>query len=468
MITKEQRHPHSFHTDEYLASPFSRPRFFVSTSRGFEDILKEELEEICATHQIKSTVWTGSAGCYMEGPWSACIAANLASMCSSRVLLVLAEAEVKSEEELHFIASQIDWSTIFSKDLTFAVNASVSDSFVNNSMFASLRIKDAICDVFRSKVGERPNVNTENPDVKIFVRLVRRKLSISVDTTGEPLSRRGYRVGGVEAPLRESLAAALLRISGWNKLANSIWNSTDAVYLERKGVNENSGKKIPTQVLISPFFVDPMCGSGTLAIEAALAILHWKPNVRRNEFAFMDLCPDKVPEMKAALRDLKTKILSNEKPLADLPVRAKLYAQKNNIEVFDDILAPIRASDILHRNIDVARDCAEEAGVGRVIAFQTKDAFLSKPHASCGMQIVNPPYGERLEEGEDLAPFYKSMGDLWKHKYPNWNSWLLTANESAMKAVGLRPTRKVSVYNGSLQCKFLQYVMYPKEKKATT
>lgn len=468
-MKKKENLRRSSHHEGYLHSDYSCQRFFVSTSRGFEDILKEELEEINSNFQIKSNIWKGSAGCYLESSWSGCIAANLASMCASRVLLVLAEDEVRDEREIYELARKIDWISIFNKNLTFSVNASIHDTFVRNSMFVGLKVKDAICDSFRDKFGKRPDVNTESPDIKIFVRLFREKLSISVDTTGVPLSWRGYRVETVEAPLKESLAASLLRISGWNHLANHIWTSSDAVYFEDKDtrlLKEQPGVKKPSPVLVSPYLLDPMCGSGTFVVEAVLALLHWKPNVHRNEFTFMDLCPHQAQEMKTALRELKTKIIANEKPLSDLPMRIKLYAEKNNIKPLNDLLTPFCGSDYSENNIAIAKECAKKSGISKLVTFSKKDAFDCRPHASQGFLVVNPPYGERLAEGEDLGPLYQSLGDLWKQEFPHWTAWLLTGSEEGLKKVGLRPTRKVFVYNGSIQCKFLQYVMYPRNPKA--
>jgi len=455
----------------YYYSNSAIQRFFISTSRGFEDILKEELEEICAQFQMKSFIWKGSAGCYLESSWAGGIGVNLASMCASRVLLVLAEDQVHDETELYDLARSLDWTAIFNLNLTFAVNASINDTFVQNSMIVGLKIKDAICDSFRDKFGERPDVNPENPDVKIFVRLFRDKLSISVDTTGEPLSQRGYRLKTVEAPLKESLAASLLRISGWNLLANHIWNSSDPVYFEDKETrllkqNGITGKSKP--ILLSPYLLDPMCGSGTLIIEAALALLHWKPNVHRNKFTFMNLCPSKANEMKVALKDLKSKIIANEKPITELPMRIKLYAEKNNIKCFNNSYIPFYGSDISDKNVEIAKQGAIEAGIGKLIYFSKIDAFESKPQASQGILIINPPYGERLEEGEDLGPLYRSLGDLWKQEFPHWTAWLLTGSEEGLKKVGLRPTRRVSVYNGSIPCKYLQYVLYPRTPKVST
>lgn len=469
-MKKKENHLRNQNNERYYYSNLSIQRFFITTSRGFEDILKDEIEEICSQFQIKHRVWKGSAGCYLEAPWAGCIAVNLSSMCASRVLLVLAEDQVNDEKDLYEMSRSLDWTSIFDLNLTFSVNASINDTFVQNSMFVGLKVKDAICDSFRDKFGERPDVNTERPDVKIFVRLFRDKLSISVDTTGEPLSQRGYRVKTVEAPLKESLAASLLRISGWNLLANHIWNSSDAVYFEDKETRLLKQQGITSKakpILMSPYLLDPMCGSGTFVIEAALALLHWKPNVHRNEFSFMDLCPNKANEMKIALKDLKAKIIANEKPIADLPMRIKLYSEKNNITTFQDSLAPFFGSDISEKNVETAKECAMEAGLSKLIHFSKKDAFQSKPHASQGILVVNPPYGERLEEGEDLSPMYQSLGNLWKQEYPHWTAWLITGSEDGLKNVGLRPTRRVTVYNGNIPCKYLQYVMYPRTPKVS-
>ncbi|APJ03429.1 THUMP domain-containing class I SAM-dependent RNA methyltransferase [Silvanigrella aquatica] len=470
MKKKENPRRNSSHPQGYRHSDHTRQRFFISTSRGFEDILKDELEEICSEYQIKGNIWKGSAGCYLESAWDGCIAANLASLCASRVLLVLAEDEVSQEEDLYHLARTIHWPDLFSKNLTFSVNASLNDTFVRNSMFVGLKVKDAICDSFRDQFGERPDVNTENPDVKIFVRLFRDKFSISVDTTGVPLSQRGYRVETVEAPLKESLASSLLRISGLHLLANSIWNSSNPVYFEDKEtrlLKEQSRETKKPQILLSPYILDPMCGSGTFLIEAALLLLHWKPNVHRNDFAFMDLCPQKSQEMKAALKNLKTKILAKEKSLTDLIMRIQMYAEKNNINFNSNILSPFHGSDISERNIETARECAKVAGLSKLINFTKKNAFDAQPHASQGMLIVNPPYGERLEEGEDLTPLYQGLGDLWKQQFPHWTAWMITGSEEGAKRVGLRPSRKVAVYNGSIPCKFLQYVMYPRNPKVS-
>lgn len=462
MKKKEHRRPKEY-TQDYLYGSSPSLRFFVSTSRGFEDILLEELQEIFVDLNIKHHSWKGSAGCYVESPWSGAIGANLASMCASRVLFVLLEREIQSENEIYESAQEIEWTELFQTQQTFAVSSSVNHSCVENSMYVGLKVKDAICDSFREKFGERPSVDTEHPEVKIFVRLVQNKLSISLDTTGEPLSQRGYRSQTVEAPLKESLAASLLRLTGWNALAKQIWLDSQPVYFEDKETRILKKQGISTKdILLSPYMLDPMCGSGTFAIEAALALLQWKPNVHRAHFAYSLLLPDFAREIKTVTQSLKTKILANEKSIAQLILVVRNYAQNNNIEFNENSITPIVASDLSEKNLEVAKECAKNAGVAKIISFLKKDALQSQPHASFGLCLVNPPYGERLEENTNLEPLYKSLGDLWKQKFPNWTAWLLSGNEEVAKKVGLKPTRKISVYNGNIPCKFFQYVLYPR------
>ncbi|WGL59457.1 THUMP domain-containing protein [Pigmentibacter sp. JX0631] len=465
MKKKENKHLNQQNSD-YLYGQSPSLRFFVTTAKGFEDTLQEELSELYDFLKIKHHSWKGSAGCYVESPWSGAVSANLASMCASRVLLVLLERQIDSEEDIYHACREISWTDLFEKQKTFAVNASINHTFIDNSMFLALKIKDALCDNFRDDFGSRPNVDTENPDVKIFVRLVQNKLSISIDTTGEPLSQRGYRTKTVEAPLKETLAASLLRITGWNKLANSIWNSSEGVNFEDKETRilKKQGIKVKEH-LLSPFLLDPMCGSGTFAIEAALALLHWKPNAHRTHFAFFNILPELERELKSLAKEIRNKILANEKSITNLILVIRNYAKENNIEFDENTVYSIIASDISENNLETAKECAKNAGVNKIITFKKQNAFMSKPHASVGLCLVNPPYGERLNENTDLEPFYKSLGDLWKQEFPNWTSWLISGNEEVAKKVGLKPTRKITVYNGSIPCKFFQYVLYPRNSK---
>ncbi|MBX9703882.1 MAG: hypothetical protein K2X39_06980, partial [Silvanigrellaceae bacterium] len=365
---------------------------------------------------------------------------------------------------------------LFKSEHTFAISATVKDFISSNSMHIALKIKDGLCDYFNQKVGSRPDVNTQQPDIKIFARVVANKLSISIDTTGEPLSKRGYRSQTTQAPLSENLAHALLRFASWHRLSEGFWeieknnhgsesessfkSSGNPIYQERSGLQSDSGKKIPRQVLLSPFLQDPMCGSGTILIEAALSLLHWKPNARREYFSFFKLNCIEERELGFHYKSLKTQILAMEKSVADLFYCIENYKQKNNIELFDDTLSPLRGSDMSKSAIEVARDCAHQAGVSKLISFQVNDAFQVRPHASLGTLVTNAPYGDRIGIKEDLPTMYRDFSDLWKQKYKNWNIWFMSGNQEAIKEIGLRPTRKVSLFNGSIPCKLLQFIIY--------
>lgn len=330
-------------------------------------------------------------------------------------------------------------------------------------MYLSLKVKDALCDTFTKKIKQRPNVEIKNPDVKLYVRLVRNKLSVSLDTSGEPLFMRGYKKNSHEAPLKETLAASLLRLSGWNKLVNSMLKSSEPVYFERVSDESLSQRRIPRQVMLSPFFLDQFCGSGTIVIEAALALLQYNPNCLRAHFSFMNLFPLEQESILKKYEELKNLVLERKKSISSVLERIKSYAAHNQIQY--DINSqgqffPFHASDISQAVVALAKEIAKQAGVCELIDFSCQEVAKSKPHASCGLILVNPPYGERMGAKTNLPLLYKTVGDVWKKNFSNWTAWLLSSNESLTKSIGLRSTRKVAVYNGNLECRFLQYVMY--------
>ncbi len=444
--------------------------FFITCASGFENALCEELNEIYEGSSIAAEVEIGSAGCYVRSSFAAGILANLSSFCASRVLLVLLECDVFDEQNLYQSVRDLDWPHYFEVSKTFSVKANVSQSFMQNSMYLSLKVKDALCDKFTEVLTVRPDVDIKHPDVKVFVRLVRDKLSISLDTSGDPLFMRGYKQNSNEAPVKETLAASLLRISGWNKLANSILNSSEPVYFERV-LDEMSAveaqRKIPKNVLLSPFFRDQFCGSGTIVVEAALALLHFNPNCLREKFSFMNLFPTEQEEISQVFKNLKERVLQKKKNILEIKEAIKAYAQNNKIEYkgssvegYSDFF-PLQGSDINKATLVLAKEVALKAGVLELIDFSCEDAIDTLPHASCGLILINPPYGERMGASTDLTLLYKKIGDSWKKNYSNWTAWILSSNEDLTKSVGLRSTRKFSVYNGNLECRFLQYVMYP-------
>ncbi|MES2613906.1 MAG: THUMP domain-containing protein [Bdellovibrionota bacterium] len=292
--------------------------FFVTCASGFEQALCEELNEIYCSYNIQAEVELGSAGCYVTGSFDCCILANLISFCASRVLYVGLECEVENEQELYDAVCTLDWPSLFDVNKTFLVKSNVSQSFLQNSMYLSLKVKDALCDTFTQKIQSRPNVDIKNAEVKVYVRLVRNRLSVSLDTSGDPLFMRGYKKNSLEAPLKETLAASLLRISGWNKLTNSILQSADPVFFERvvrqpEEENAEQKRRIPKEVLLSPFLLDQFCGSGTIVIEAALAAIQFNPNCLRPHFSYMNLFPTEQENIVKKYEILKAQVLANKR-----------------------------------------------------------------------------------------------------------------------------------------------------------
>ena len=473
----------AFHDDKY--------RLFVTTPKGFEDILCDEITECLAKLDIHSASepQAGTAGAFVVGRIDTVVALNFYLSCASRVLWVVGEGQAQGLDSIFECAMKINWPQFFDVDKTFAVSATVAHSGVTNSMSAALKVKDAICDVFREKCeGKRPNVDAHNPQVHIMVRLHDDQLSISIDTSGEPLSRRHYRKSSGEAPLSEVLAACLLRTSGWNRLVEAVWSNEGPAFFERAAEptpelppgpafraeaeaalaeqqalkpDAAPARKIPLQVMLSPYFIDPMCGTGTLPIEAALALLCRKPNARREEFAYVQLRA--FEEVSPLFERFRKRVIGLEKSLVDAIAGCEEYAARCGISVSPQAgFEPLRGYDHNPRAIESAKTNALEAGVSRLIKFVKVEIANTKPHASCGMIVVNPPYGERVgSAGIDMDELYEQVGNTWKHHFPNWSAWLLSGNLAAVKKIGLRPTRKVSVYNGNIECRFLQFVLYP-------
>jgi putative N6-adenine-specific DNA methylase len=355
----------------------------------------------------------------------------------------------------------IDWPREFTIDETFAVDASCSNSFCNNSMSLALKVKDAIADSFRKRHGERPNVDTRRPDITIAVRLSQDSLTFSLDTSGETLSNHGYREATTEAPMRENLAATLVRLSGWNRLAQAIWNPTAPAVLARASDEkraETPERRLPAQLTLAPSFLDPMCGSGTIGIEAALLLLGRKPNARRRDFAFLRMMALGREEVDALLPSVRERLLAHEKTPADVKAACQHYAEKF-LEGATLPERPVVCRDTSKAALDVARETARRAGVEELITFDSGDFFEASAPSSVGIMIANPPYDRRLSTEIADVEFYKKMGDALKGAYGGWLAWVFSANLEALKRLGLRPTRKFNLYSGQLPAQLLQYLI---------
>lgn len=372
-------------------------KFFVTSAKGLEQLVAGEL---AALGVVDLKIERGGVSFHgqLEDGYRACLWLRTAS----RVLLVLAEFPCSSPQELYDGVRRIDWPVYLTPDMTMAVDSVLRDSAMTHSGFLALKAKDAIVDSIRDKFGRRPDVDTKAPDLQVNVHLVKNSCTVSLDMSGEPLDRRGYRLDRNKAPLRENMAAALVAFSGW------------------------SGE--------TPLF-DPMCGSGTIVIEAALKAANAAPGLLRERFGFQNWQghnPALWQSMLAEAKDLKKR---------ELAVR-------------------LSGSDRSPGSIEMAKQNAARAGVGRLTSFATADISTFEPAASPATIIFNPPYGDRMGELAELASLYRTFGDILKKRCAGSTAYILCGNSELVKHIGLKATRRVPVWNGPIECRLLKYEMY--------
>jgi putative N6-adenine-specific DNA methylase len=369
--------------------------FFATAPRGLEALLAAELAALGAKNAAAVP-----GGVAFSGDWRVCYAANLWSRLASRVLWRVAEFDYAGEEDLHAAARQVDWMRYFSVERTLRVNVSAQKSPLSSLDFATLRIKDAVCDRFRETVGSRPNIDRANPDVRVHAFLEPARGTFYLDTSGEPLFKRGWRTGAGEAPLRENLAAGLVMLSGWK----------------------------PEEPLL-----DPMCGGGTILVEAAAMARGRAPGANRR-FGF-----EKLKAFSASLWDEEKR--ASLKP-RNPPKTLQIFGSDNDPRVLGDA----------RRNIAAA-------GVDRWVKLEQADILERAAPAPGGVMIANPPYGERIGSKEELAAFYPKLGSALKKNYPGWRCHFFTADMRLPKLVRLQPSRRVPLYNGALECRLFEFVI---------
>ena len=375
-------------------------KMVVKTFRGLEDVLYNELVNIGATDLKK-----GNRMVEFTGNKVLMYKANFHLRTALRVLKPIAEFKVKNETELYNSIQTIDWSKYFDLEDTFAVDSVVHSDYFSHSKYVALKVKDSIVDQFREKFKKRPNVEVETPDVRINIHISNNLCSVSLDSSGDSLHKRGYRIKTHKAPLNEVLAAGMILLSGWDK------------------------KKI---------FIDPMCGSGTLVIEAAMIANNIPPGLYRKKFGF--------ETWKDFDSELLEDIYEEESP-----------ANKTEIKIIGSDVSEI-ATRISEENI-------ANATLKRKIDLFTKpiENFIP-PEDETGIVITNPPYGERIKKNE-INNFYKLLGDRFKNSFKGYEIWLLSSNFEAIKHFGLHPSKKMTLFNGALECKFLNYTIYEGSKK---
>jgi len=368
-------------------------QFFASAPRGLETLLAAELASLGA--RAAAAVPGGVA---FSGDWKVCYAANLWSRLASRVLWRVAEFEYAEEADIYDAARRVDWMRLFSVERTLRVNVSAQKSPLKSLDFATLRIKDAVCDRFRDSLGSRPNVDRADPDVRVHAFLEASRGALYLDTSGEPLFKRGWRAGAGEAPLRENLAAGIVMLSGWK----------------------------PEEPLL-----DPMCGGATLLVEAAAMARGRAPGARRG-FGFEKL---KIFDSK-----LWGRIKAEEGT-----------ARTGKLEIF--------GSDSDPRALIDARRNVAAAGVDRWVKLERADILDRAAPAPAGVMIANPPYGERIGSKDELAEFYPKLGSALKKNYPGWRCHFFTADLRLPKLVRLQPARRVPLYNSALECRLYEFAI---------
>ena len=376
--------------------------FLAKTFYGFEPLLEKELRKLGAKN-IKSI----NRAVSFEGDLGFLYKANLSLRTALRILMPIGFFPVKSQTDLYRAIDRIDWSKWFSADQSFIIDVTLFSDHFNHSLFVAQKAKDAIVDQFSKKEGKRPSVTTENPDIRIQLHLQGDQLTISLDSSGNSLHQRGYRIETNIAPINEVLAAGILLHSGWE------------------------GKT---------YFYDPMCGSGTLAIEAAMIACNIPPSLNRATFSFMNW-----KNFDAELFEV---------------------IRNSSLSKVREFRGHIYASDKAPSAVRKAQENIEKAGLEEYISVVRSDFFFADRPSDVPLHVVfNPPYGERLSIDADV--FYGKIGDTLKKEYQGCEAWFITANIEALKSVGLRPSRKIKMFNGKLESRLVNYELYEGSRKVS-
>ena len=366
----------------------------AKTFLGLEGVLADELRALGAEDVVE-----GNRVVAFKGGKEMLYRANFACRTAVRVLKPFLKLHSSSADDLYEQLKGFDWEQLMTVKTTFAIDATVYSEDFNNSRFVTYRVKDAIADYFNDKYGKRPSIRLTNPDIRLDVHIAGREVTLSLDSSGDPLFKRGWRVAQTDAPINEVLAAGIILLSGWD-------GKTD--------------------------LIDPMCGSGTFLIEAALIGANIAPGVYRDHYAFQQW-----PDYDA---DLFEKVYNDDS--AEREFTHKIYG-----------------SDIEGKAIAIARANVKNAGLNKYIELERRDFNDIELVPEGGTLISNPPYGERLNV-EDIEELYREMGFKFKHTFKGYNIWLICNNEELHHKVGLKPSVRYKLNNGGLDCELLQYVIF--------
>ena len=378
-------------------------QMLAKTFKGLEEVLAKELVELGANNvqiERRAVSFTGDKRMlYM---------ANFCLRTASRILVPIAQFKAKHTDDIYEQVKQIDWSEYMTTKMTFQIDATVYSDYFRHSQFVTYRVKDAIVDWWMERGSVRPSVKLTNPDLYLNVHIGGDIVTVSLDSSGESLHKRGYRVANTQAPINEALAAGMLLLAGWQGQGD---------------------------------FYDPMCGSGTLLIEAALIARNIAPGIYRKGFAF-----EKWANFDA---DLFEDVYSDDS-------REREFTHK------------IYGSDAGFYAMQTAMKNVESAGLQRDIEvkqIRVQELRLTEKDTDGALVMINPPYGERLAQDKDVMNLYKDMGTALKHQFSGATAWIISSNDEALKCIGLRPAKRVRLVNGDLDCWFNQYVLFKGDHK---
>ncbi len=399
-------------------------QLFLPCAAGVEGFLADEVHAL--TGLTGQDLLVGRGGVLVRSSWRDALLLNLHSRLAQRVLVQLGERPYRGEDDIYALAADVAWEVWFTPRQSFKVEVTAQHSPLKSLNFAALRVKDAVADRFRAKAGSRPNVETQWPDVRIHLHLTRELATVYIDTSGEPLFKRGWRVDKGDAPLKETLAAAMIAATGWDPLGE---------------------QPLP--------LYDPCCGSGTVLIEAAQMACRIAPGSQRR-FAFEKL----------------------------LPYQQHVWiAIKNEaVSVVTKSVTPIFGSDVSHRMVDFAQRNAERAGVAASVQLRGGDALQRLPPCEQpGVMLLNPPYGERIAaagsagrnarermgqvqragretaQTDDGVDFFAQLAAHWKRHYAGWQAWMLTPDLKLPGKMRLKESRRVPMWNGPIECRLLRF-----------
>jgi putative N6-adenine-specific DNA methylase len=380
--------------------PEKNMRFIAKTLYGLENLLARELSDLGAVE-----ISVANRAVLFNGDMSLLYKVNYMSRTALSVLMPVKEFRIKSADDLYRKCMQIEWDNYMEVDNTFSVSPVVQSPIFNHTGYAGLKLKDAVADYFRNINGRRPSVNPTNPDILINLHISNEIVTVSLDSTVIPLFKRGYRQEQAAAPLNEVLAAGMLLLSDWNAKSD---------------------------------LTDPMCGSGTIPVEAGMIACNIPSGKFRQFFGFQ--------KWKNYNSDLFNKVRENgDAAICQSPVK-------------------ISASDISEQAVNQSILNIKKAGLDNLISIEVKDFRDLRPSTEDGFVIINPPYGERLSP-DDTDALYNMIGSSLKHNFPGHTAWIISSNKESLKHIGLKPKEKHILYNGALECLFLKYELYSGSRK---